>query len=189
VDTFARFVPTVLVATVLAVAVGCKSAGSLTGKVLTEFGMHRSQAEEEPSAEMVIRQRIGEVAAREIQRLNNRPESEKIVFVPIPNDPLGAGSYYKEQSIYDRWYLVDIVKGRASGAGERSGATPAGRYIVTVDYRYRLFKTYQMPSREDAMAAQSAVASEIMDYERYRYTFDNHGEWDGKPGRLVKYGG
>ncbi len=165
---------------------GCRS--SRPARILQSFGIGDEPPDDGTSAEIVIREKLDMVAIREMQRLNNLPESNRVVFVPTPNDPLGGGRYFREQRIYDRWYLVDISKGgdrRSRGAGQ-SGPKSSARNLVTVQYRYRLYKSYQLPSREEALATSSMVSTQTMDYERYRYTFDSNGDWDGKPGRLVK---
>ncbi len=171
---------------VAVIAANCRSPGTVADQVLQEFGLQRASSEQDSQAvELFIREQMGSVALREMRRLSNLPESNRVVSVPRPNDPLGASNYSKERRVYDRWYLVDITKGRTRGAGAgRSGESD--RYVVTVEYRYRLFRSYQMPTREEAQATQSMVGTEVMDYERYRYVFDGNGNWDGKPGRLVR---
>jgi len=171
---------------VLCLAAGCRS--SAPARVLQSFGIGNERPDDGVSPDIVIREKLDMIAVRELQRLNRLPESNQVVFIPTPNDPLGGGKYVREQRVYDRWYLVDISKGRdtrATGAGN-SRSTSSGRNLVTVQYRYRLYRSYKLPSRQEALAAQSMVSSQTMDYERYRYVFDSHGEWDGKPGKLVK---
>ena len=168
------------------IAAGCRSSGP--SRLLSRFGIGDETADDGMPVEFIIRQKLDMIALREMQRLNNLPESNRVVFVPTPNDPLGGGKYFREQRVYDRWYLVDISKGRdrrSRGAG-RSASISSVRNLVTVQYRYRLYKSYQLPSRQEALATSSMASTQTMDYERYRYVFDNRGEWDGKTGQLVK---
>ena len=180
------FLATAVLCLVLCFVVGCRS--SRPDRILPSFGIGDKPAEDGISAEIVIREKLGMIAVREMRRLNNLPESNRVVFVPTPNDPLGGGKYFREQRVYDRWYLVDISKGRdrqARGAGQ-STSRSSGSNLVTVQYRYRLHKSYPLPSRQEALTTNSMASSQTMDYERYRYSFDRRGEWDGKPGKFVK---
>jgi len=181
-----RFVATAFLCIVPCIVAGCRS--SSPAGVLQRFGIEDEPSDSGISAETVIREKLGMIAIREMQRLNNLPESNRVVFVPTPDDPLGGGKYFREQRIYDRWYLVEISKGRGKrldGAGQ-SRSKSSSRNLATVAYRYRLLKSYRLPSRQEALSTRSMVASQTMDYERYRYVFDSRGEWDGKPGKLVK---
>jgi len=180
------FLETAVLCAALCLTAGCRSSGP--SGMLQRFGVGDETDDDGTPVDIVIRQKLEMIAVREMQRLNNLPESNQVVFVPTPNDPLGGGKYFREQRVYDRWYLVDISKGRdrrSRGAGQ-STSRSSGRNLVTVQYRYRLHKSYQLPSREEALATSSMASSQTMDYERYRYVFDNRGEWDGKPGQLVK---
>jgi len=183
-----RMLTVVLAGWTAVLSAGCHSAGRVTNQVLEDFGLRRRSAEDEPSVEVKIRQRMNEIAVREMRRLTNSPESSRIVFVPIPNHPLGTGTYYKERRVYDRYYILDVTKRRRSGQGspmpDRRGA--ADTYTVTVDYRCRVYRTHELATHDAARAGRATVLSEQMGYEQYKYTFDSHGEWDGKPGRLVK---
>jgi len=189
-----RFLATALMCIVPGLVAGCRSTGP--ARVLQSFGIGDEPADDGIFTEIAIREKLAMIALREMQRLNNQPESNRVVFVPIPNDPLSGGNYFREQRVYDRWYLIDISKSRDRRSDNRPDMRPdrtrrdrsksSGRNLVTVAYRYRLHKSYPLPSRQEALSTRSMAASQTMDYERYRYVFDSHGEWDGKPGQLVK---
>jgi hypothetical protein len=168
---------------------GCRSTVSVIDGTLGGLGLEKPDSSEDVATEEIIRAKLPAIGEREMQRLNLQPELSHIVFTPTVNDPLSGGKYQKEQRVYERWYAGEISAGRrnrgtttiSSRSSERTGT-----YTATIEYRYRIRRTAEFSSREEAAAAAATDVDDEILFERYKYGFDVNGRWDSKPGRPTR---
>ncbi|MCD6288184.1 MAG: hypothetical protein J7M12_03625 [Candidatus Hydrogenedentes bacterium] len=169
-------------------AAGCKSTVGLIDATLGGLGIEKSKTSDSRTVQEIIRSRIPIVAEQELKRLNYTAESTRIVFVRSQGDPLGGGKYYKERRVYERWYPGEI-KPSSRGPKVSAGLNSNNRttsWSVVIEYRYRTYRGPEKTSREEAAASETVAVDKSSAFERYKYGFDRHGQWDGKPGRLME---
>lgn len=176
-----------MLVSVLCTVPGCRSTIGVIDGVLGSLGFEKSGKHQSADIEQIIRDALPDIGRREIMRLNNAQNADRIVFTRIPNDPVGRGTYYRERRIYEKWYAGTISSGRrARTASNTTGSRSRPEsYTAVIEYRYRVYRTPEMSSRTEAATEKPVIAGKESLFERYKYSFDKHGQWNGNAGRLT----
>ncbi|HOJ67498.1 MAG TPA: hypothetical protein PK379_04085 [Candidatus Hydrogenedentes bacterium] len=147
---------------------GCQSPGTVTQKVLSDFGIGEPPEGYVSGSDKVYDQ-LKQVGETEMRRLNAASREGEIKF-----EQQGLrGSYYKEVKVYEKCYPLDV---RPITVGQDKG------YQGYIQYTYRVYRSENKPSRVEAMAASVSDQPSGEGKETYRYTFSYGGVWDGNKG-------
>lgn len=155
--------------------VACQSSpGSVAQKVMADFGIGE-HPEGYVSGSDRIYEQLESVAKTEMKRMNATGRHGEIKY-----DGEGLrGRYYKEVKTYESYYPLD-VKAVTGGSSRDRG------YIGLIEYRYRVFRGPEHPTRAAASAESASTATEVEGREIYRYSFTMNGVWDGAPGERAR---
>ncbi|MCK5863404.1 MAG: hypothetical protein KAH38_13020 [Candidatus Hydrogenedentes bacterium] len=153
----------------------CQSgSGSVTEKVLADFGLGERPEGYVSGSDRVFEE-MDSVGAVEIKRLNSLGRHGEILF-----DGKGVrGKYYKQVKVYETYYPLDVQS--VSGGGTRSRG-----FSGLIQYKYRLFKGLPKGTKAAAAAESASIAGDIKGKEVYRYNFSTGGVWDGGSGERTK---
>jgi hypothetical protein len=166
----------IAVAVMLLVFAGCqRTPGEVTNKVLTDFGL-RDRPEGYVSESDKVFQKLGEVGAVELKRMNENQGKGEVKF---QQDGL-RGMYYKEIKVYENFSPVDAS---AATRTDKDSTT----YCGYIEYGYRIHQSERVPTRTEALAQAATIPTDTEGREVYRYTFDSSGAWDGSKGQRVKH--
>ncbi|HOV33664.1 MAG TPA: hypothetical protein PLX23_09910 [Candidatus Hydrogenedens sp.] len=161
---------------VMIVLCSCQSGpeGGVVNKVLSDFGL-REKPEGYMSETDKVFQRLGEIGATELQRLNLENRHGEVKF-----EQKGArGEYYKEVKVYTQYYPMDAKPVSHSGESGQS-------YTATIAYTYRIYRSAPKATRVEAQEATADIPMETEGREIYRYSLGPGGVWDGQKGQKVK---
>lgn len=143
-------------------------------KVLIDFGLKEKPEGYQTESDKVF-QRLGEIGATELQRLNMENRHGEIKF-----EQKGVrGEYYKEVKVYDQYFPIDAKPVSHSGESGQS-------YTGTIQYSYRVFRSAPKSTRLEAQEAPADVFTGIEGKETYRYSLGPGGVWDGQRGQKVR---
>ncbi|MGC8737980.1 MAG: hypothetical protein ACP5UA_04950 [Candidatus Hydrogenedens sp.] len=160
----------------LLVLSSCQSGpeGGVVNKVLSDFGL-REKPEGYVSETDKVFQRLGEIGATELQRLNLENRHGEIKF-----EQKGArGEYYKEVKVYSQYYPIDAKSISHSGESGQS-------YTATIEYAYSIYRSASKPTRAEAQESTADIPAGIEGRETYRYSLGPGGVWNGEKGQKVK---
>ncbi|MCA1902429.1 MAG: hypothetical protein LDL53_09485 [Candidatus Hydrogenedens sp.] len=160
----------------LVIMTSCQSGpeGGVVNKVLTDFGL-KEKPEGYVSESDKVFQRLGEVGATELQRLNTENRHGTIKF-----EQKGVrGEYYKEVKVYQQYYPIDAKPVSHSGESGQS-------YTATIGYSYSTYRSASKPTRAEAEEADADIPTGIEGREIYRYNLGPGGVWNGEKGQKVK---
>lgn len=150
------------------------SEGGVVNKVLSDFGL-REKPEGYVSETDKVFQRLGEIGATELQRLNLENRHGEVKF-----EQKGArGEYYKEVKVYTQYYPMDAKPVSHSGESGQS-------YTATITYTYQIYRSAPKATRVEAQEATADIPTETEGREIYRYSLGPGGVWDGQKGQKVK---
>ena len=144
---------------------------SVGDKVLSDFGL-KERPEGYVSKSDEVRQRLDDIGAQELQRLNTEARHGEIRY---QQDGL-RGYWYKEVRVYESYYPIDAKAISRSTRGERG-------YYGFIDYSYRVYQSPRKQTRVEAQAEEASIPTEEEGRETYRYRFGAGGTWDGNKGR------
>ena len=162
---------------VLTVALsGCqRTPGQVVNKVLTDFGV-RKAPEEQTEVDSARLQKLAVVGEQELARLNQ--ESRRGDVKCDTSDKMRA-LYYKEAKVYENFYPVDYTDVMSQDEEKRG-------FQGYIDFEYRMYQSERFPTRAEAAMANATVPSDQGGRERYRYSFTQGGEWNGRKGVRAK---
>ncbi len=148
--------------------------GGVVNKVLTDFGL-REKPEGYVSETDKVFQRLGEIGATELQRLNHENRHGEVKF-----EQKGArGEYYKEVKVYTQYYPIDAKPVSHSGESGQS-------YTATIEYAYTVYRSAPKPTRAEAQETDADIPTGIEGRETYRYSLGPGGVWNGEKGQKVR---
>ena len=154
----------------------CQSGpeGGVVNKVLSDFGL-REKPEGYVSETDKVFQRLGEIGATELQRLNLENRHGEVKF-----EQKGArGEYYKEVKVYTQYYPIDAKPVSHSGESGQS-------YTATIEYAYSIYRSASKPTRAEAQESTADIPAGIEGRETYRYSLGPAGVWNGEKGQKIK---
>lgn len=160
----------------LLVLSSCQSGpeGGVVNKVLSDFGL-REKPEGYVSETDKVFQRLGEIGATELQRLNLENRHGQIKF-----EQKGArGEYYKEVKVYTQYYPIDAKPVSHSGESGQS-------YTATIEYAYSIYRSASKSTRAEAQESTADIPAGIEGRETYRYSLGPAGVWNGEKGQKIK---
>ena len=155
--------------------VACQTdSGSVTEKVLADFGLAERPEGYESGADRVFEQ-MDSVGATEIKRLNAVERHGEILF-----EGEGVrGKYYKQVKVYESYYPLDVQAVTGGGTRERG-------FTGLIEYRYRMFKGAPKSTQAEAAAEPANIETNEEGKEIYRYNFSTGGVWNGGNGERSK---
>ncbi len=159
---------------VLMLAACQTDSGSVTEKVLADFGLGERPEGYVSGSDRVFEQ-MDSVGATEMKRLNAVERHGEILF-----EGEGVrGKFYKQVKVYESYYPLDVQA--VSGGGTRDRG-----FTGLIEYRYRIFKGAPRGTRTEAAAEPASIATETTGKEVYRYSFSTGGVWNGGSGERSK---
>jgi len=147
----------------------------VVGKVLQDFGL-RDRPEGYVSGSDRVLERLGDVAAAEMQRMNLDGQHGDVKF---HQENEFRGKYYKEVKVYEGFFPTDAKPISRSVDDTRS-------YHGYIQYEYRIFQGPRKDSRTEAAAETATIPTDQTGRETYRYTFTGSGEWNGGKGQRAR---
>jgi len=163
-----------LVCVCLALTACQTDSGSVTEKVLADFGLGERPEGYVSGADRVYEQ-MDSVGATEMKRLNAAERYGEILF-----EGEGVrGKYYKQVKVYESYYPLDVQA--VSGGGTRDRG-----FSGLIEYRYRIFKSALKGTQTEAAAEPASIDTEVEGKEVYRYDFSTGGVWNGASGERTK---
>ena len=155
---------------------GCAQTPSeVRDQVLIDFGI-KAPPEGYTSQADLVRERLNEVGATELRRLNLESRFGEVKF---QEEGGLSGRYYKERKVYEDFFPLDA---RPSGRGDRSDVT----FVGYIRYNYRLYQSPRVSTRTEAAAATADIPTTEFGREVYRYNFRSGGLWDGNKGERAR---
>lgn len=150
---------------------GCQTdSGSVTEKVLADFGLAERPEGYVSGADRVYEQ-MDSVGTTEIKRLNTVERHGEILF-----EGEGVrGKYYKQVKVYESYYPLDVRAITGGGTRDRG-------FSGLIQYRYRIFKGEPKSTQAEAAAEPATISTDVEGKEVYRYNFSSGGVWDGGNG-------
>ncbi|MBI3119041.1 MAG: hypothetical protein HYZ00_10170 [Candidatus Hydrogenedentes bacterium] len=146
----------------------------IANKVLADFGL-KERPEGYVSGGDQVFQKLGEVGATEMKRLNLR---ERHGTIKYEGEGL-RGQFYKEAKVYEEFHPLD-VKPFTGGTGRERG------YNGYIEYEGRLYQSARKATRVEAEAESTTIPVGDPVREVYRYEFGPTGVWNGAEGERAK---
>ncbi len=164
----------VLAAVCVALAACQSGSGSVTEKVLADFGL-RDHPEGYVSGSDRVFEELDNVGATELKRLNAAERHGEVLF-----EGEGVrGRFHKEVKVYESFHPVDVRAVTGGGPRDRG-------FTGLVEYRYRVYRGEPKSTRTEAAAESASIATDVEGREVYRYNFSPGGVWDGARGELTR---
>lgn len=166
----------ILVVAVCLLACGCaQSPGEVKDQVLVDFGL-KPKPEGYKSESDLVRERLDDVGAAELKRLNMEGRFGEVKFQE--GEGL-SGKYYKERKVYEGYFPLDA---KATARGDRSDAA----FVGYISYTYRVYQSARKSTRTEAAAASADIATPELGREVYKYQFRSGGVWNREAGERVR---
>ena len=163
-----------LVCACLSLAACQTDSGSVTEKVLADFGLGERPEGYVSGSDRVYEQ-MDNVGTTEMKRLNAIERHGEIIF-----EGEGVrGKYFKQVKIYESYYPIDARP--VPGGGTRSRG-----FTGLIEYRYRLFRGTPKGTQTEAAAESASIDTGTEGKEVYRYNFSPGGVWNGGSGERTK---
>ncbi len=163
-----------LVVVCLMLAACQTGSGSVTEKVLADFGL-RDHPEGYVSGSDRVFEELDNVGTVELRRLNAAERHGEIVF-----EGEGVhGRFHKEVKVYESYHPLDVRAITGGGTRDRG-------FNGLIEYRYRVFRGAPKSTRTEAAAESPSIPTDIEGRETYRYKFSSGGVWDGSRGEHTR---
>lgn len=154
---------------------GC--AGDVGEKLKYDFGIGEAP-EGYVSVSEKIMERLPEVGAAEMQRLNAEERQGEVKFFEQGEF---RGKFYKQAKIYERAIPMD-----ANAAPAPASENESRVFYGYIDYGYRMYQGPRRDSRAAAEADRATIATSETGRDMYRYKFGLAGDWNGARGERVR---
>ena len=152
-----------------------RGPGQVANKVMADFGL-KSKPEGYVSAGDKVFERLNTVGEAELKRLN---QAEQKGTVKFQQQSELKGKYYKEMKVYEGWYPIEVQAVSSPGESQRG-------FLGYVEYSYRFYQSERANTPTEASAKSPDIATDTTGREKYRYTFNQGGEWNGAKGEKAR---